>query len=33
MLSFSMDRQAWETVCRNDIETTGLDRVREFLEV
>ena len=33
MLSFSMDRQAWETVRRNDIDMTGLDRVREFLEV
>ena len=33
MLSFSMDRQAWETVRRNDIEMTGLDRVGEFLEV
>ena len=33
MLSFSMDRQAWETVRRNDIEMTGLDRVRELLEV
>ncbi len=33
MLSFSMDRQAWETVRRNDIEMSGLDRVRELLEV
>lgn len=31
MLSFSMTRPQWETVCRNDIEITGLRKAREFL--
>lgn len=31
MLSFSMTRPAWESLQRNDIDTTGLEPVREFL--
>jgi RimJ/RimL family protein N-acetyltransferase len=31
MLNFSMTRQQWQTVQRNDIHLTGIEPVREFL--
>lgn len=33
MLSFSMTREQWETVQRNDFDTSGLKEAREFLEI
>ena len=33
MLSFSMTRDQWEAVRRNDIEIHSLQAVREFLEI